>query len=514
MSKVSLKKNFILNALLTISGIIFPIISFPYVSRILGPTGTGKVDFAASFISYFALFASLGIPTYGIRACAQVRDDRIKLSRTVHELITINAVMSMLSIIVFVPFLFFLPKVSSEKLLYIITASTLVLNVFGVEYLYKGVEDYSYITIRSLVFKFISLIAMFVFIHKESDYISYGAISVFASSASSLLNFIHSHKYIQHHDLGKLDYKRHFRPIAVFFAMSCAVSLYVSLDRVMLGFMTNDDEVGYYGSAVKIKSILIALVTSLGNVLMPRASYCVKQGMMDEFERLICKAMRFVFLVATPLFLFFSIFAKDGILFISGREYFSSIPAMQVITPTVLFIGITGLIGIQIFVPLGKEKYVLYSEIAGALTDIILNLILIPRFKATGAAMGTLAAEFVVLVVQLYLLYRIKNETPVIRVFKKISYWKTVIASIAATSASIWICVVYPIFFSSQIIVGGKEFGVDMLNSFVRLLIAALIFFGVYTIVMLLTKDEMMLEIISMIIKKLKRKDTSDVHIH
>lgn len=505
MAQQSIKKNFVLNALLTVSGIIFPIISFPYVSRVLGPTGTGKVDFAASFVGYFALLSRLGIPTYGTRVCAQVRDDKLKLSRTVHELIGINAFMSIVSILLFIPCLFFIPKISSEKLLYIITASTIVLNVFGIEYLYCGVEDYSYITIRSLIFKIISLLSLFVFIHKETDYIAYGAISVFASSASSILNYLYSRKYIKHNNLGKLDYKKHLKPIAVFFAMSCAVSLYASLDRVMLGFMTNDDEVGYYGAAVKIKSILLALVTSLGNVLMPRASYCVKQGLFDEFKRLVCKAMKFVFIAATPLFLFFSIFAEDGILFVSGREYFPAITAMQVITPTVLFIGITGLIGIQIFVPLGKEKYVLYSEIAGAVTDLVLNFFLIPTFKATGAAIGTLVAEFVVLSVQLVFLYKIRSQIAVINVFKEIKYWKFIVASALAIIGSIWINKVHPVLFEHEFVIKGHPIGVDMLNSFFRLAMAAVLFFGIYAIFMIITKDEMMLEIVNTVFKKLKR---------
>ena len=506
MSKISIKKNFIMNAILTISGFIFPLISFPYVSRVLGPTGTGKVDFAVSFISYFALFANLGIPYYGVRSCAQVRDDKIKLSQTVRELMVINAVMSLISIVAFIPFLFLMPKVSAEKILYLVILITIPMNVIGIEYLYKGLEQYSYITIRSVLFKLISVISLFIFVRDPSDYIEYGAVTIFANSASFVLNFLHSRKYIKYFNIGKCNYKRHFKPIGTFFAMSLAVSLYVSLDRVMLGFMTNDTQVGYYSAAVKFKSILVALVTSLGNVLMPRASYCVNKGLMDEFLRLITKALKFVFIAATPLFIFFTLFAEDGMLFISGREYMPAVLGMQVITPTVLFIGLTGLIGVQVFVPLGKEKYVLYSEIAGAITDLVLNALLIPRYQATGAAIGTLVAEFVVLAVQVFLLTKIKDLSPVISVFPQIKYWIIILACVLAVASSMWVNIVYPVFFKTDLVFKGHMVGVDMINSFLRLLIAAILYFGVYVVVMIVAKDDMMIEIVNTVLKKFRRK--------
>lgn len=506
MSEKSIKKNFVMNAILTISGFIFPLISFPYVTRVLGPTGTGRVDFALSFVSYFSMIACLGIPYYGIRICAQVRDDKDKLSRTVRELMVINAVMSLISIIVFIPFLFFLPKVSSEKSLYIVAISSIPLYVFGIEYLYKGLEQYSYITIRSVIIKLISLVSLFVFIHDPDDYVVYGAISVFAGSASWIFNFIHSRRYIQFRNLGKCDYSKHIKPILTFFAMSCALSLYAGLDKVMLGFMTGDDSVGYYGASIKIKSILVALVTSLGNVLMPRASYCVKQGNMSEFNRLLSKAMKFVFVAALPLLTFFMLFASDGILFVAGREYLPAIPAMQFIMPTVLFIGLTGLIGVQIFIPLGKEKYVLYSEIAGAITDLLVNALLIPKYQATGAAVGTLIAEFAVLVVQLLLLYRIRSEVSIIYVLKQIKYWKIIISCLLATLFSIVIIVVSPTLFTRAIHFGAWTFGVDTLNSFIRLLFGSLLFFGCYSVSMIISKDEIMLEVVNTAFIKLKRR--------
>ena len=205
----SLKKNFCMNAILTMSQFIFPLITFPYVSRILLAEGTGKVSFATSIISYFAMFAQLGIPTYGIRACAQVRNDKKKLSKTAQEIFIINIIMSILAYIVFFIALCNVPRLKDEKTLLIIVSATIFFNAIGMEWLYKALEQYTYITIRSVIFKFIALIAMFLLIHQQSDYIIYGAISIFASSASNIFNFFNVHKYISLRPVGEYNFKQH-----------------------------------------------------------------------------------------------------------------------------------------------------------------------------------------------------------------------------------------------------------------------------------------------------------------
>lgn len=180
-----------MNALLTMSQFIFPLITFPYVSRILLPVGTGKVSFAISVVSYFVLFAQLGIPTYGVRACAKVRDDKEKLTRTVQELFIINVVMCLVSYAIFLVVLYSVPRLRQDKALFLVVSMTMLFNAIGMEWLYKALEKYTYITIRSIIFKFVALVAMFLFIREQKDYVAYGAISILAASASNIFNFIH-----------------------------------------------------------------------------------------------------------------------------------------------------------------------------------------------------------------------------------------------------------------------------------------------------------------------------------
>lgn len=478
---ISVKKNFIMNAILTVSTFVFPLISFPYVSRILLSAGTGRVAFANSIIEYFLLISALGIPTYGVRACAQVRDDKEKLSRTALELLIINVIMCLISYVLLVIAVIVIPKLRNERILLFIISSTLIFSAIGMEWLFKALEQYTYITLRSIVFNAIAIIAMFLLVHQQSDYIIYGAIGVGASSLGYILNIFHARKYISLKPLGSYDLKQHLKPILVFFSMACAVTIYTNLDKVMLGFMKTDTDVGYYHAAVKVKMILVALVTSLGTVLLPRVSYYVQQGKMEEFKRVTRKAINFVFVFAVPVMVYFMIFAKNGVLLLSGADFMGAVVPMQILMPTLLFIGLTGLLGIQILVPLGKERFVLYSEIAGAVVDLILNAILIPKLGATGAAIGTLVAEAVVLIVQLIAL----RTDHIQEAFRPVQYGKIILAVACGCAASFWVLLLH-------------------LGNFATLLISAVLFFAVYAGILLLLREPMAGEVLEILTRFLK----------
>ncbi len=481
---ISIKKNFIMNALLAMSSFIFPMITFPYVSRILGPAGYGKVGFATSLVSYFNMFAQLGVPTYGVRACAKVRDDREKLSRTVKELLTLNLVMSAAAYAGLFLALLTVPRLREDRLLYLIVSSTILFSAIGMEWLYKGLEQYTYITVRSLVFKFIALLAMFLLVHAESDYVMYGAISVFAASASGLMNLLHARRYVSLRGISGCRYTRHFKAVGIFFAMACAATVYTHLDTLMLGFMTTNQDVGYYDAAVRVKQILVSIVTSLGTVLLPRASYYIEHGQREAFQRISGKALHFIALTSIPAACYFILFAEEGIGFLSGSAYRNSVAPMQIIMPTLIFIGLTNIMGIQMLVPLGREKVVLYSEIAGAVTDLILNFLLIPGMRSAGAAIGTLSAEAVVLIWQY-----VSLRDEVRDAFKRIPWKKILTAVPAAGIASVWLKFVLRRDTSWQ--------------CFLVLALSAVLFFGVYAGLLTLEKEPVLLEMEQTVLGKL-----------
>lgn len=483
METNSIKKNFFMNVLLTLSTFIFPLITFPYVSRVLTPIGTGKVAMATSFIQYFVMFAQLGIPTYGIRAVAKVRDNREKLTKTVHELLLISAATSLLAYIILFICIPTIPRIAAEKPLYYIMSTNIFLNCIGMEWMYRGLEQYTYITVRSIIFKFIALVAMFLFIHEQQDYVIYGVTSIVASSLSYVLNFVNARKYIDMKWVGGYDFKPHLKAVAIFLAMSVATTVYTHLDTVMLGFMTTDADLGYYNAAVKIKTVLVSIVTSLGAVLLPRASYYVEHKRMKDFKIIAAKALDFVFVAAVPVTIFFIYFARQGIMLLSGDAYMGSIQPMQILMPTTLFIGITNILGIQILVPLGKERSVLNSEILGAIIDLILNFILIPKYAATGAAIGTLVAEFGVLIYQVVVLWTVIR--PLLR---KISYAKILVASFLSLAATFWI----------------PALG---LKNIYTLAIASVMFFGIYLLYLIVRKEPIALEAVQFVLRKVKREE-------
>ena len=454
----SVKFNFIMNFILTASNFIFPLITFPYVSRVLGASGTGKVSFAISVVSYFTMVAALGIPTYGIRTTAKVRDDQEKLNRTTQEILSIHLFMMLLVSIVYILAILFVPRFQSDRTLFLVVGVSILLDPLGVNWLYQGLEQYGYIAKRSIFLKFVGVILMFMFIHSPDDYVFYGVTSILASAGSNVLNFINLRKYVSLKPVGHYDIKQHLKPILILFAQVVAVNIYTNLDNVMLGFMKTDVDVGLYAAAVKVKTILTSLVTSL-------LSYYIMEGRKKEFQTLIRKAYNFVIVIALPLMLFTIFYARDCLVFLSGKEFIGATLAMQVIAPTIVLIGLSNLLGIQVLTPLNKEKQLVYSVVAGAVADLILNIIFIPKMGAAGASLGTLVAEFVVLIVQIMYL-----KDLFFKISKQVQYWKVLVALVLASIISI------------------KCSGVvDMV--FLKLIVAGISFFGIYGIILLLTKE-------------------------
>jgi len=477
------KFNFIMNFILTASAIIFPLITAPYINRVLQATGNGRVAFAASVLTYFSMFASLGIPTYGIRACAKVRDNKEELSKVVQELLIVNTVTMIFTYAVFLVLLFVVPRFGAEKPLLLINSITLVLNVFGVSWLYNALEQYAYITMCSLLFKVISIIMMFAWVHNPEDYIIYGAITVFAASGSYILNFVNMHKFVSLKKKGKYNFRRHLKPIAIFFSMSAATSVYTNLDVVMLGFMKPNAEIGYYNAAIKVKVILVSFITSLGTVLLPRLSYYIENKEQEAFRKIIVKAFNFVLIMGTSVSVYFMIFAKESIMILAGKGFEPAVLPMVLLLPTVFLIGLSNITGIQILTPLGREKQVLYSIICGAVLDFVLNFVLIPGYGAAGAAFATLAAEAIVLVVQIVYLKEIIGQ-----VVREISIRKTIVALVPA-------CVIVVLFKNSIEI-----------QPFLMMCVTVVIFYGIYGVMLLVQKEQFAMEMVEMVRGVVKRK--------
>ena len=475
----SIKYNFIMNVILTISSLIFPLITFPYITRVLLPDGTGSIAFANSIVIYFSMFAMLGIPTYGIRACAKVRDNKDELSRVVQEIFIINIITTTIVCLFFVFAVFNIPILKQNKELMLISGLYLIFNLFSFEWFYKGLECYTYITKISLIFKLLGTILIFLFVHHKTDYLSYAFISVISNTGYGIFNFYHVKKYIFYKTEKYYDFNRHIIPIMTFFAMSVAVVIYTNLDVVMLGLIKNTQEVGYYDIAIKIKIILVNIVTALGAVVLPRVSYYIEKHKIEDFYSIITKSFELVSVVSIPLMIYFIIMADSSILVLAGDQYRESIKVMKVIMPTLVIIGFSNLLGIQILIPLEKEKIVVRSELIGAIVNVTLNIYFIPRLGAFGAAIGTLAAESAVLIIQYKYLQKMIRP-----VWKNIEIKKIFVA----LSVSIPLLICIKLFLNTSLLL--------------ELIISSVVFFTSYIVILTVLKESLTVTIIDSLINK------------
>jgi len=454
----SIKFNFIMNFILTVSNFLFPLITFPYVSRVLLPEGTGKVAFALSIVSYFTLFASFGVATYGIRAIAQVRDDKDRLSKTMHELLFIN-IISM--IIVYIKF-------AMEKELFWVTSLFILFTIIGIEWFYKGLEKYQYITIRTIIFKIASLFLVFLFVKEKSDYIIFAFISIFAIVGSSVLNLINSRKLINYTLYSEYEFKKHLKPMFVLFLTSMAIAIYTSLDEGLLGLLSSPEQVGYYNAAVRVKGILFTLITSLGVVLLPRLSYYVENHMETEFHEALAKSTNFIIVIAASVVIFFTLFAKETILILAGENYVASIIPLQIVVWALILSAITNILGIQILLPLKKDKQLLFSVLCAATVDVIANFLLVPKLAAVGTALSVIAAELSVLIVQMIILRQYIKI-----LFSGLQLHKMIIALLIAIACALFV----------------REIVVNT-STLIIFLCSSSVFFLAYFIILLLLKEK------------------------
>lgn len=416
----SLRKNSFFSFFNAFTTLLFPLITFPYASRILHPEGIGKNNFAVSIEGYFAMLAGLGISAYATREAAKLRDNKYEFSKFCKEIISINLISMIISYTLLLILLFTVPKFEQYRLLILVRSMDIFFCTIGLEWLYRAEEDFKYITLRSFFFKIAGLIFLFIFVRDQDDIVEYTFFGILTSVASNICNLFHSKKYIDYKIKCKLELTRHFKFIFTFFGMVVITSLYTILDTSLLGFLSDDFQVGLYTAATKLNKISLTLITSLTAVLLPRLSYFARNNEKEKIIELAQKSASIIILLALPVIAGLIFLAKPLTLIFSGPEYLQAIPAMYIISPIVLFISLSSLIGSQIFAAINKEKLTLISTSIAAIINITLNFIFIPKYGAMGAAIGTVFAEFGVTLFQIMCVREYINKSIIFTFFQSI----------------------------------------------------------------------------------------------
>lgn len=405
MKTTSVKTNYILNLANTVSGILFPLITFPYAARIILADGLGRVNFLDSIVGNILLITSIGIPLYAVREVAKVRHDPFLRSKTAIEILLLHASLTVLAYLIIFTIAATVPQIRADAPLFLLLSSSIFFTAIGAQWFYTAIEDFKYITLRAIFIKIVAAAALFLLVKEKNDVLWYGGINVAASVGNNLFNFIRLRKHISMEGLqfNQLNIRRHLKPSLKIFALNLIISIYIQLDSIMLGFLKNTETVGYYAVSSKLTKMILGIVTALGTVLLPRFTNFLSTGRRDEFIEMGNKAISFTAAMVFPMATGLILLAAPIIEVFSGPTYEPSILTLRIIAPVIIFLGFSSLIGLQTLYPQGKENLVIASCAAGAFVNVTANLLLIPQYAQYGAAFASLLAEITVLVTMLCL---------------------------------------------------------------------------------------------------------------
>ena len=391
----SVKVNYILNLINTGTQMLFPLITFPYVCRVIEADGIGQINFFQSIISYISLFTCLGIPMYAIREIARDRSDVVKMNRTAMEILLLHSMLTLVGYAIVAILCLTVPQIQVNIPLFLILSLTIFFTAIGCEWFYQGIEDFKYITIRGLIIKTVSVVLLFIFVKSKTDLLYYGCYTVFGVLGGNIFNFFRLRKYFHRENIifSELHIKRHVKPVLKVFSFSVVTSIYLQLNTVLLGFLKNALAVGYFAAATKVMQMLLTMSACLGSVMMPRASHLIAENKEDEFNRLIQKSYDFTLAIALPMTIGLIFCAPSLITALCGVKFEHSILPSQIIAPIILMVAISNVFGIQVLFPKGKINIVTLCCGIGAVADLILNLCLIPLFSYIGTSIAYLGAE-------------------------------------------------------------------------------------------------------------------------
>ncbi len=402
----SIAKNFGYNILLNVSRVIFPLITAPYVSRVLEPDGIGLFGFSHTYVNYFVLVALLGIPTYGIREVAKSKSSKEEVEKLVSQLMSISFICTAIVSLFYIGSIFLIPKLAENYIIFFIAGTVLYLAPFQIDWFFQGIERFDFITVRSLIVRIISIGCIFIFVKTKEDLPLYVGISALGTVIGNVWNYIALYRYGIRVKISIKNTYRHLKPLLILFSSSIAISIYIVLDTIMLGFMSDYNQVGYYTNASYISRTLLVLVTSLSAVAIPRISDLTKNEKTEEINLLIRKSFSIISFLAIPMTVGIICLSSEFTILFFGEQYGGTIIPMAIMSGIIIAVGFNNLTGVQVLIGMGRDKPFLWAVIIGAVLNFFMNLMLIHEYGAIGASISSVTAEFVILGVTAYFVIR------------------------------------------------------------------------------------------------------------
>lgn len=481
MQKKSLKTNAILNIIRQLSTLLFPLITFPYISRVLQAQNYGKIAFSQSIINYFLLIAALGISNYAVRECAPIRDHKNKIQKLASELFSINVLSTIVSLILLGLSVLFIEKLQSVFLLLIILSTSIVFTTIGVEWINIIYEDYKYITIRTIAIQIFTIILMFMFVHEKSDYVIYVIITAISLIITNIVNFIYVRKYIKVNFTRHLNLKKHLKPLLILFFNNLMISVYVNSDITMLGFIRDNTEVGIYSVSVKIYTIIKSLMNAIVVVAIPRAAYYENTGDREGYNNLLNNILRSILIILPPVIMGVFMESKNILALISGQEYVEGYMALRFLSIAIGFSILATFITNLILLPKKKDGVILKATCSSAVMNLSLNFIFIGYWGYLGAAITTMLAEFLVVIIC------VKNIKGLVDLKLKRS---DIISVCIGCLGVVVVCCLYSLLNLNN----------SIINEGILVAIASIIYFSI----LIILKNEIVIDYLNKIIAKIK----------
>lgn len=473
-------KNYLYNLSYQVLILIVPLITTPYVSRVLGANGVGIFSYTNSIVQYFILFGCIGLNLYGQREIAYVQHEKEKRDKVFWELIILRIITVSISLIIFY---FTLASHGKYSSVFLIMCLDILASMVDISWFFQGIEDFKKIVVRNCGIKIVGVVLIFLFVKSSDDLLLY----VFCHSVTLFLGtlsmWVYIPKQVGRTKIKKLEIKKHIRPTIILFLPQIATSVYTVLDKTMIGFLSGvEEEVAYYEQGQKIVKIVMALVTSLGTVMMPRVANLFMQNEMEKVKSYLSKSFRFVFFLSFPMTFGLMAVSCNIVPWFFGSGYDKVVPNMMVIAPILVLIALSNIMGTQYLLPTGRQKEYTISVVTGCVVNFSLNIVLIPFFLSIGAAIATVIAETSVTLVQVY--FTRKD----FRFGEIISNNKHYIIS------SLIMCVpTYSL---------AKYLSASIINTSICIAVGGLIYVGLLFVM----KDEMLFEVIDKIKRRLLKK--------